>query len=106
MDRLDVDVAGNFLDGAQEFQTTWVHCRVPFTEGVVRIYRLEALKATFEDLQVAFDHCAVLEAVDVSGMDVHVAFASFGAWAIASHAFAIFCLLAMRARSNTSSVVF
>ena len=66
---LDVDEAGDLSEGAEHLQLAGVHRGVARPEGEVPVDLLEPVEAVVEDVEAALQDGAVLEALDVAGVD-------------------------------------
>ena len=66
---LDVDEAGHLGEGAEHLQLAGVHRGVARPEGEVLVDLLEPVEAGVEDGEAALQDGAVLEALDVAGVD-------------------------------------
>ena len=105
MRRLDVDVASDFFEGAEDLKFSWMHRGVLLSKGEIVENILEAIKGMIEDGDITINDGAPFEALYVASMDVLVADAGFGAGAVARHALTVFGLELGRTRPDTSSIV-
>jgi len=102
---LDVEVASDLLQGAENLEAVGMHSRVALSEREVVVDVLVAGEGVVEDGERALDHGAVLEVVDVARVHRDVALARLGTRSVARHALAVHRLLVGRTRAHARAVV-
>ena len=85
MMRLDVDVPCHLLQGLEHLQFVRVHLGIARSEGEVLVDLLEPVEAGVEDGEAALQDGAVLEALDVSGVDRVGELADLGTGPVTGH---------------------
>lgn len=105
MEGLDVEVAGDFLQGAENLESVGMHARVAFAEREVVVDVLVAGERVVQDGERALDDGAVLEVVDVARVHGNITLARLGTRTVARHALAIDRLLVGRTRAHAGAVV-
>jgi hypothetical protein len=86
---LDVDEAGDLAECGKDLQAGRIHGGVPRPKGEVLVDLLEAVEGGVEDREAALDDGAVLEGVNVAGVDGVAEGAGLGTGAVAGHALTV-----------------
>lgn len=86
---LNVEESGDLLQSAEDLELVGVHRLVAGTESEVRVYVLIALETLVQYRYRALDDCAVLETVDVTGVNLVDAATSLWTGTVARYTLAV-----------------
>lgn len=109
MRSLNVDVARDFFESAEDFKPVGMHLSVPRSETKVLVDLLEPFEAVVEDRDGTVDDGATLKPVNVPGMDALIGFDAFAVLRTCSFAvdtFSVHSSFIRRTTSHAGSVVF
>ena len=93
---LDVDEASDLLESAEHVELVRIHGRIAGPEGEVGIYLLEPIEGGVKDGEAAFQHGAVSEVLNVTGVNCVGELANLGARSVTGNTFSFLGLKIFR----------